>query len=178
MAVTVADMRRPAARENRHEQVQHYRRGGNGVGPRGLHVVAFVDAERRPVQVQADHSHAVDRIDPPGAEARTSQGGTCRTPCTQEVSLAGGEITVSYALNGYLPASVTVRPGPPDATTALLDPNPVFAELRPATAPKPPPPKKKRRPKAPPAPAAVEAAPPPQTGFAPPPGAFTPVTPR
>jgi hypothetical protein len=115
---------------------------------------------------------------PPGAEARTSQGGTCRTPCTQEVSLAGGEITVSYALNGYLPASVTVRPGPPDATTALLDPNPVFAELRPATAPKPPPPKKKRRPKAPPAPAAVEAAPPPQTGFAPPPGAFTPVTPR
>ena len=116
---------------------------------------------------------------PPGAEARTSQGGTCRTPCTQEVSLGSGEITVSYALNGYLPASVTVRPGPPDAATALLDPNPVFAELRPATAPKPPPPKKKRRPKPLPAPAAVEAAPPPpQTGFAPPPGAFTPVTPR
>jgi hypothetical protein len=114
--------------------------------------------------------------DPPGAEARTSLGGTCRTPCTQQVAV-GNEFTVSYALNGYVPQTVTVHPGPPDAaTTALLEPNPAFAQLQPATPPKPPPPpKKKKRPRPLAPPPTVEAAPPPATGFAPPPaGGFSP----
>ena len=37
-------------------------------------------------------------------EARTSLGGLCRTPCTQQVPVAN-EFTVSYALNGYTPQS-------------------------------------------------------------------------
>jgi hypothetical protein len=121
--------------------------------------------------------------DPPGAEARASLGGTCRTPCTLPVPV-GSEFTVSYALNGYVPQSVPVRPVAADSgflrdasssPTALLDPNPVFAELHPAAPPpKPPPPKKRRRPVAAAAPPPAPSLPPPPGGFAPPPGAFTP----
>src|ERR1700751_6041304 len=42
---------------------------------------------------------------PPGAEARTSLGGTCRTPCTLPIASAG-DFTVSYALNGYQPQTL------------------------------------------------------------------------
>jgi hypothetical protein len=113
--------------------------------------------------------------DPPGAEARTSLGTTCRTPCTQQVPLTA-DITVNYALNGYTPQALTVHPAPPDAgATALLDPNPVFAQLQPS-APPPKPPPKKRRPKPPPPPGgpppqqSPNAFPPPPTGtFGPPP---------
>jgi PEGA domain len=116
---------------------------------------------------------------PPGADAKLSTGGTCRTPCTQTVSL-GSEFTVTVSLNGYGPETRTVRPASAEAgagssgTTALLDPNPVFVELKPATPPKAPP-KKRKRPiqAAAPAPAA-EAPPPPAGGFAPAPGGFTP----
>ena len=113
--------------------------------------------------------------DPPGAEARTSLGTTCRTPCTQQVPLTA-DITVNYALNGYTPQSLTVHPASPDSGTALLDPNPVFAEMKPAAPPaKPAPPKRRRRPPAPPPdqpPPAQNAFPPPPTStFAPPPGA-------
>ena len=82
--------------------------------------------------------------DPPGADARTSLGATCRTPCMIPVP-ADREFTVTYALNGYLPQSVTVVPRSPDMTTpepgapppaADLAPNPVYAQLQPA----PPPP--------------------------------------
>src|SRR5215813_114911 len=47
--------------------------------------------------------------EPPGADARTSQGQSCRTPCELTVQ-SGGEMTVSYALNGYQPQTVQVRP--------------------------------------------------------------------
>jgi hypothetical protein len=126
--------------------------------------------------------------DPPGAEARTSQGLTCRTPCTLAVPVAE-EFSVSYALNGYAPQSVPVHPvtatGSPfsldgaSGTAATIEPNPVFVQLSPtAPPPKPPaPPKKKKRPIAP-ATAAAPAAPPPvqskNSAFPPPPGAFTP----
>jgi hypothetical protein len=110
--------------------------------------------------------------DPPGAEARTSLGGICRTPCTQQVP-ATNEFTVSYALNGYVPQSITVRPASDASAAGQLDPNPVLVQLLPATPPKPPPPKRKKRPKPRPT---VEAAPPPAPagGFAPAPGGFTP----
>jgi len=119
--------------------------------------------------------------DPPGAEARTSLGGTCRTPCSLPVPVAD-ELTVSYTLNGYLPQTVSVRPLPSESgffgssgSTAQLEPNPVVAELKPvARPPKPPLPKKKKRP-----PATAAAPPPPpqqtiQSPFPPAPGGFTP----
>ena len=86
--------------------------------------------------------------DPPGAEARTSQGLTCRTPCTLAVPLIE-EFTVSYELNGYAPQAVSVRPMIPWAGAAtVLEPNPAFAQLSsmapPTAPPKPAPPKKKR----------------------------------
>jgi len=119
--------------------------------------------------------------DPPGAEARTSQGMTCRTPCTVTVP-AASEFTVSYALNGYTPQTATVRPttvttttysqeGPALGPVPAFEPNPLFVELKPVgPAPKPPPPKPKK--KRPPATAAAPAAPPPpqmQSPFPPPP---------
>ena len=90
--------------------------------------------------------------DPPGADAKTSLGASCRTPCMMPVA-ADREFTVSYALDGYLPQVVTVTPRVPERTrlepevgggVALpdLSPNPVFAQLEPA--PPPPPPRKGR----------------------------------
>ena len=45
---------------------------------------------------------------PPGAEARPSSGGLCRTPCALPVPLNEG-FTVTYTLEGYLPQTVSVR---------------------------------------------------------------------
>ena len=84
--------------------------------------------------------------DPPGADAKTSLGASCRTPCMIPVA-ADREFTVSYALPGYLPQVVSVRPRLPDyvqpeieagspVQSVDLTPNPVFAQLEPA----PPPP--------------------------------------
>ena len=98
---------------------------------------------------------------PPGAEARTSQGQSCKTPCSLEVP-AAESFSVSYTLANYqpltVPVQVTHQPGDltsPATTTA--DPNPVVEELQPATPPKPvrKKPRKRRAPKAAaPAPAA------------------------
>jgi hypothetical protein len=87
--------------------------------------------------------------DPPGADARTSQGQSCRTPCELTVQ-TGGELSVTLALSGYQPQTISVRQelppasGPQDAEIATsgarLAPNPVYAELVPA--PAAPPPKK------------------------------------
>ncbi|WFU44413.1 hypothetical protein QA640_19390 [Bradyrhizobium sp. CB82] len=92
---------------------------------------------------------------PPGAEAVTSLGPGCKTPCAVWVPAPDAPFTVSYTLNKYLPASLPVNviklPGdfstPASATT---DPNPVFVELQAALPPKPA--KKPRRPKKPKAP--------------------------
>jgi hypothetical protein len=87
---------------------------------------------------------------PPGAEARPSSGGLCRTPCALPVPLNEG-FTVTYTLDGYLPRTVSVRSIRPeksalvDMTPARLDPNPVMAELQPAPPPPPEPPPVRRR---------------------------------
>lgn len=73
---------------------------------------------------------------PPGAEAVTSLGPSCRTPCSVAVP-ATGNFTVTYTLNKFqsatVPVQVTTMPGdftsPP---TTTIDPNPVVAELQPA----------------------------------------------
>src|ERR1700733_10100853 len=107
---------------------------------------------------------------PPGADARTSLGQTCKTPCsvTLPVPESGG-FTVSYAMPRFQPATVPVNiirePGSLiSAGTAGPDPNPVVTELQPIG----PPPRahKPMRPKKPRAPKGTAAAPP--DGAAPP----------
>jgi hypothetical protein len=113
--------------------------------------------------------------DPPGADASISTGASCRTPCSLAVPVA--DALVSYALTGYLPQTVPVRPLLGSSGTATqFDPNPVFAALWPATPSKPPPPKKRKRPTtaAAPPPPPLAAPPPSMGGLAPPPGTFTP----
>ncbi len=46
--------------------------------------------------------------DPPGADAKTSQGQSCRTPCELTVQTSD-ELSVTLALNGYQPQTVTVQ---------------------------------------------------------------------
>ena len=121
--------------------------------------------------------------EPPGAEARTSTGQSCRTPCELAVQ-AGGEVSVTLALNGFQPQTVSVRPeAPPQgerdsevaAAGVRLAPNPIYVELQPALAApptrKPVPPKKKK----PDTTAARTASTAPVTAAAPPP-ALAPTT--
>jgi hypothetical protein len=88
--------------------------------------------------------------DPPGADAKTSLGASCRTPCMMPIA-ADREFTVTYSLNGYQSQVVSVTPRAPDLTTpdvgsgapppsAELSPNPVYVQLQPA----PPPPTSKK----------------------------------
>jgi hypothetical protein len=73
--------------------------------------------------------------EPPGADARTAQGETCRTPCELTVP-STTETAVTFALNGYQPMTVPVRAEGAEGV-ARLQPNPVYAELQPATTPRP-----------------------------------------
>ncbi len=89
---------------------------------------------------------------PPGADATTSLGAGCKTPCTVSVPAPAAPFTVAFALPKYQPASVPVNVirNPGDFTTpasVTTDPNPVFAELQPAVPPKPV--RKAHRPKKP-----------------------------
>lgn len=118
---------------------------------------------------------------PPGADARTSLGPGCKTPCSVSVPApdTGGGFSVSYALNKYQPATVQVQVNrnPDDPAAATTDPNPVFAELQPA-GPPPKPPRKPMRPKKPKPPKAAAApaagSPFPDPNAAPPPGNAAP----
>jgi hypothetical protein len=80
--------------------------------------------------------------EPPGADARTAEGQSCRTPCELTVP-STGEIAISFALQGYAPQTISVRPeAPPTASYAegapptRMQPNPVYAELAPLTPPR------------------------------------------
>jgi hypothetical protein len=91
------------------------------------------------VQVQLDSV-------PPGADARTSLGPGCKTPCSVAVTVPESGFSVSYTLDKFQPATIPVQvirnPGDfstPASTT--FDPNPVVAELQPAG----PPPKAARK---------------------------------
>ena len=111
------------------------------------------------VQVQLDST-------PQGADARTSIGPGCKTPCSVTVTPPDtGGFTVTYTMNKFLPATVPVqvtRVGNNfiSSGTTNIDPNPVVAELQPAGPPPKPPrkrvmhPRKPRPPKGAAAPAA------------------------
>jgi hypothetical protein len=104
-----------------------------------------------PVNVQLESA-------PQGANAVTSLGPGCKTPCSVSVP-AADSFTVTYTLNKFQPMTVPVQvvriPGDfstPASTT--VDPNPVVAELQPAVPVKPV--RKPMRPKKPkPTPAAA-----------------------
>jgi hypothetical protein len=68
---------------------------------------------------------------PPGAQATVSSGGSCRTPCSLPVP-AVGEVSVTYALDGYEPVEAAVQivqPVDPREGTIRANPNPVYVEL-------------------------------------------------
>src|SRR5579872_5868342 len=72
---------------------------------------------------------------PPGAEVRTAQGQTCKTPCSLAVPLTSQSVT--FALNGYAPQTVPVTVNEPehvamDSSTppAEFSPNPVEVTLQ------------------------------------------------
>jgi hypothetical protein len=106
-----------------------------------------------PVQVQLEST-------PPGADATTSLGPACKTPCSVSVPAPDAGFTVIFALPRFQPVTVPVQvirnPGDfATPATTVVEPSPVFAELKPAG----PPPKVKKpmRPKKP-KPAAAPAA--------------------
>jgi hypothetical protein len=85
---------------------------------------------------------------PPGAEARTSNGQTCHTPCALALP-TNAPLTVTFTLDGYLPETDGLDPLVMTGSPPQLQPNPIMAELTAA----PPPPKAtkkkfKRRPAA------------------------------
>ena len=108
-----------------------------------------------PVQVQLEST-------PPGADATTSLGPGCKTPCSVAVPAPDAGFTVTFALPRFQPVTIPVQVirNPGDFTTeasVVIEPSPVFAVLKPAG----PPPKvrKPMRPKKPkPAAAAAPAA--------------------
>jgi PEGA domain-containing protein len=76
--------------------------------------------------------------EPPGAEAKTSLGQSCRTPCQLSVQ-PGSEFSVTLALSGYHPQTVSVRPEAEGASAApRLAPNPVHVTLQAVAPPKRP----------------------------------------
>src|ERR1700681_905715 len=83
---------------------------------------------------------------PSGAEARTSLGPGCKTPCSVAVPAPDAGFAVTYTLPRFqtvtIPVQVVHLPG--DFSTPAstnIDPNPVVAELQPAG----PPPKAARK---------------------------------
>jgi hypothetical protein len=116
--------------------------------------------------------------EPPGADVRTAEGQTCRTPCELTVPTTG-ELAITFALEGYESMTVPVRSEAPTpavvgepAGPPRLQPNPVYAELQPIAPARPV--KKKRRAPVKRRPVAKRVAPAPAPAPAPPPAAAEP----
>jgi len=119
---------------------------------------------------------------PPGADARTSLGPGCKTPCSVSVPAPDSGFSVTYTLNKFLPATIPVQvihnPGDfASSGTTTTDPNPVSAELQPA-GPPPKPARKVMRPKKPKPPKAAAAPPDAEGSPFPEPAAGSPPPPR
>jgi hypothetical protein len=65
--------------------------------------------------------------EPPGAEAKSTSGQSCKTPCELEVQ-PGSDQSITLALNGYQPQTVPLRQDGGD--TGKLGPNPVIVKLQ------------------------------------------------
>ena len=115
--------------------------------------------------------------DPPGAEATTSNGQTCQTPCALALSV-DAPLTVTFTLNGYQPTTESIEPTMTTGFAQQMRPNPVTVKLTPALPPPKPvkkPMKKKPAPKKKPV-ATTPASPKPAAAPAPAP-ATTPMSP-
>lgn len=115
---------------------------------------------------------------PPGADAKTSLGPSCKTPCSVSVPAPDAGFSVTYTLNRFQSATVPVQVirNPGDLTTpasTTTDPNPVFAELQPAGPPPKASHKPMHKPKKPKSAAAPASSPFPDPGAAPPPPGST-----
>ena len=80
---------------------------------------------------------------PPGADARTSLGPGCKTPCSAAVQVPESGFSVTYTLDKFQPVTIPVQVirDPGNSSLITFDPNPVVAELQPAG----PPPKAARK---------------------------------
>ena len=83
-----------------------------------------------PVQIQLEST-------PSGAEAKTSLGQSCKTPCSVSVTPPEGGFTVSYTMARFQPVTVPVRVIRTEGSmlasdTFKVEPNPVVTELQPA----------------------------------------------
>ena len=74
--------------------------------------------------------------EPAGADAKTSTGQTCRTPCALAMP-ADKAFTVAFTLAGYQPTNEEVKLTAMGDGSSQLRPNPVLVELTPAPPPKP-----------------------------------------
>jgi hypothetical protein len=73
--------------------------------------------------------------EPPGAEAKTSNGQSCRTPCA--LALPGKEgLTVNFTLTGYQPDTERLDLVGSGDGSSQLRPNPVLVSLTPVPPPK------------------------------------------
>jgi hypothetical protein len=115
-----------------------------------------------PIQVQLESL-------PPGADATTSVGAGCKTPCSLEIAAPETGFSVTFAMPKFQPVTVPVQVirSPGDlmtAATTTIDPNPVRAELKRAGPPPRAKPMRPKRPRAPKTAAAPDAAAAPATG--------------
>jgi hypothetical protein len=72
---------------------------------------------------------------PAGANAQSSLGATCLTPCTMAIG-TGGDFTISFTREGYEPQAITVHStmsegGYTTPASPTLDPNVVSVALKP-----------------------------------------------
>jgi hypothetical protein len=74
--------------------------------------------------------------EPAGADAKTSTGQACRTPCALAMP-ADKAFTVAFTLAGYQPTNEEVKLTAMGDGSSQLRPNPVLVELTPAPPPKP-----------------------------------------
>lgn len=99
---------------------------------------SWFKSEPTPVSVQF-------QSEPAGAEAKTSAGPACQTPCALAMA-PDKEFSVTFSLPGYEPQTIPVQVSKPDGTEVMqevsLQPNPVAVEL--AKSPTKRPPAKKR----------------------------------
>lgn len=72
--------------------------------------------------------------EPPGAEAKVSNGQTCRTPCSLALPIDAAS-SVTFTLNGYLPESEKLEVIQTTGEPPRLRPNPVVVELTPGAPP-------------------------------------------
>ena len=69
--------------------------------------------------------------EPPGAEAKISNGQNCRTPCSLALPVES-PLTVTFTLNGYAPESEKLEMIQSTGEPPRFGPNPVAVELTPA----------------------------------------------